>query len=77
MKVLIFGAGGQLGTCLQQYLSKFYEVVAVTRDQIDITDPLAVSAIVKLESPTVVVNAAAYTALTMLSLRNCVWKGKR
>ena len=72
MKVLIFGAGGQLGTCLQQYLSKFYEVVAVTRDQVDITDPLAVSAKVKLESPTVVVNAAAYTAVDDAELEELV-----
>jgi dTDP-4-dehydrorhamnose reductase len=37
MKILIFGSNGMLGTYLKNFLSKKYEVVAITRENIDLS----------------------------------------
>ena len=61
---LVVGAGGQLGTDLLAVLrAQNVEVVGLTRAQLDVTDAAAVSAAVAEASPTVVINAAAYTAV--------------
>jgi dTDP-4-dehydrorhamnose reductase len=59
MKVLVTGAGGQLGRALQETLSR-YEVIALTRQQLDICQLQAVRDAVRLHCPAVVINAAAY-----------------
>jgi len=38
MKIIIFGADGMLGTYLNNYLSKFYKVIALTRINYDINN---------------------------------------
>lgn len=64
MKILITGANGQVGHCLkQQLVDSNISFVAVTREQLDITDAQAVEHIIQTEQPTVVINAAAYTAV--------------
>jgi dTDP-4-dehydrorhamnose reductase len=59
-RIVITGAGGQLGGCLAaQATDQGREVLALTSSQWDITDPAAAETIVK--SGDIVVNCAAYT----------------
>lgn len=59
---LVTGAGGQLGTHLVRQLPPA-NVVGLTRDELDITSPGAVTEAVRAARPDIVVNAAAYTAV--------------
>jgi dTDP-4-dehydrorhamnose reductase len=62
VKVLVTGAGGQVGT---ELLAAFagHEVVGVTHDRLDVGDREAVLAVVSAEAPDAVVHAAAWTAV--------------
>lgn len=62
-KVLVVGAGGQLGRELQRTLPRGMDGVAVTRAQLDIADDRAVAECIRASAPQLVVNAAAYTAV--------------
>ena len=59
---LVVGAGGQLGTDLMRVLDGQY-VIGLTRHELDITDVDAVARAVAAVVPSVIVNAAAYTAV--------------
>ncbi|MCZ8519171.1 MULTISPECIES: dTDP-4-dehydrorhamnose reductase [Paenibacillus] len=61
MKVLITGAGGQLGWDLIRVLGEDHTCAAYTRKELDVTDEKAVYGIVRAEAPDAVVHAAAYT----------------
>ncbi|HYD77485.1 dTDP-4-dehydrorhamnose reductase [Ramlibacter sp.] len=67
MKILLFGARGQVGWQLQRSLSVLGEVVALDRRSAalcgDLSDIEGVAATVAAVAPDVVVNAAAYTAV--------------
>jgi dTDP-4-dehydrorhamnose reductase len=63
MRVLIAGAAGQLGRALQASAPAGVTVIAPPEAGFDITDPDAVAAAVKAAAPTLVINAAAYTAV--------------
>lgn len=64
MKLLITGANGQLGRCLQDRAQKYgFDVAAVTHEQLDITDKSAVDLFFSQWQPELVINAAAYTAV--------------
>ena len=63
MKVLIAGAGGQLGRALRATVPAKTEYVALDSTQLDITDLESVSSCVAAVSPDVIINAAAYTAV--------------
>ncbi|WP_342752121.1 dTDP-4-dehydrorhamnose reductase [Vibrio sp. JC009] len=64
MKLLIVGANGQLGRCLQDRVqSKKYECLATDVDQLDITDTSSVMSLVTESMPDIIINAAAYTAV--------------
>ncbi|MGL4747016.1 MAG: sugar nucleotide-binding protein, partial [Shewanella sp.] len=65
MRVLVTGSHGQVGHCLAQQLSTMKEVefLAVDRDQLDITHPAQVDAMVNEFKPNIIINAAAYTAV--------------
>ncbi|MDF7670358.1 dTDP-4-dehydrorhamnose reductase [Orbaceae bacterium ESL0721] len=63
MKVLLTGAGGQLGRCFQDRFPAQWQLIATTHQQLDITDQAAVTAFIKQHKPDVVLNAAAYTAV--------------
>ena len=62
MRALVTGADGQLGQELAALLpDRGCEVIALSRKELDITDPGSVGRAVERHSPEVVVNAAAYT----------------
>ena len=62
MRVLVTGAGGQLGLELQKLLpGEGYDVVATTRAELDIADSRAVGRALEEHGPDLVINAAAYT----------------
>jgi len=64
VKLLITGCNGQVGTALMLQASAFgYEAVGLDRDDLDITNQVAVFEILKTHQPDAVVNAAAYTAV--------------
>ncbi|MBV8972504.1 MAG: NAD(P)-dependent oxidoreductase, partial [Sphingomonadaceae bacterium] len=63
MRVLVAGAGGQLGRALQASDAPGVTIVAPPEAEFDITDADAVARIVGEARPDVLVNAAAYTAV--------------
>jgi dTDP-4-dehydrorhamnose reductase len=63
MKVLLLGKNGQLGYELAKQLPAIAEVVALARDELDLTDLNAVAQAVQIHQPNVIINAAAYTAV--------------
>src|SRR5712691_3737946 len=64
MKLLVLGAGGQVGHELCRLAwPAGYSIAAFERDRVDITEAEAVFAAVAHQRPDIVVNAAAYTAV--------------
>ncbi|HEY4830738.1 MAG TPA: dTDP-4-dehydrorhamnose reductase [Solirubrobacteraceae bacterium] len=62
MKLLLTGAAGMLGQDVAAAASAFgHDVVALSRAQLDVTDPVGVSEVVAAERPDVVLNCAAWT----------------
>jgi dTDP-4-dehydrorhamnose reductase len=61
--ILLIGSNGQLGTELQNFLSSNYQVIAVTRPQIDLTQTDNLRQIIRETQPEIIINAAAYTAV--------------
>ncbi len=62
-RVLITGAGGQLGQALATAVPRGVEILACDRASLDICDAGAVSAAIKAFEPRLLINAAAYTAV--------------
>ncbi|OOF45961.1 dTDP-4-dehydrorhamnose reductase [Rodentibacter trehalosifermentans] len=62
-KFLITGAKGQVGYCLTQQLQGKHEILAVDRDELDITDQSAVKKTIENFRPDIIINAAAHTAV--------------
>jgi len=66
MKLLITGAAGQVGQALQAEAEKRgIAFVAVTRQQLDISSPADAERMVAETGATVIINAAAYTAVDL------------
>jgi dTDP-4-dehydrorhamnose reductase len=60
MKILIVGAGGQLGRALQTVLTG-HEIIALTHSRLDVTRFEDTREAITTHCPDVVINAAAYT----------------
>ncbi len=63
MKVLVTGAQGQVGRALVRAAPAAMEVIALARDELDISEVARIDAVVREIRPDVIVNAAAYTAV--------------
>ncbi|MGY6637344.1 MAG: dTDP-4-dehydrorhamnose reductase [Erythrobacter sp.] len=63
MKVLITGAGGQLGGALQRTAPAGIDLNAIDVDDVDFTDDAMLRARLIAEAPDLLINAAAYTAV--------------
>ena len=62
-KILLTGKNGQLGDDLQHVLSRLGDVVATDRQQLDLSRPGEIRKLIREIHPTLIVNAAAYTAV--------------
>lgn len=62
-KFLVTGANGQVGRCLVERLKDKADLLALTKDHLDITNKQEVFNIVQQFKPDVIINAAAYTAV--------------
>ncbi len=63
MRVVVTGAGGQLGRALAVTVPAGVTMIARTRAQTDVTDPAAIAAMLDTTRPDAVINCAAYTAV--------------
>ena len=67
MKILVTGCHGQVGQAISQHLHNLgeihAEIHALGRDQLDLTDLLAIRQVMQNLRPDMVINAAAYTAV--------------
>lgn len=63
MKILVTGKTGQVGYELERSLQGLGEVVAVGRDQMDLSDLRQVRAVIRSVKPNLIINPAAYTAV--------------
>ena len=63
MKILLTGTTGQLGHTLLPLFNAHYEVVAPTRQELDLSDAAAIEAFVAECQPDLIINPAAYTAV--------------
>ncbi|KAA1162958.1 dTDP-4-dehydrorhamnose reductase [Pseudoalteromonas distincta] len=61
MKVLLTGANGQLGRCIQDRTPTDIDLIALTRAELDITDQVNVMTLCEKLKPDFIINAAAYT----------------
>jgi len=62
LKVLLIGASGQLGRCLRVVLKR-HEVIALSRDALDITELGKVRDLVSHHQPNLMINASAYNGV--------------
>ncbi len=63
MKILLTGSGGQLGYELQRSLPDRHQIIAVDKGQLNICNNEHLLAFFEKNSPELVINAAAYTAV--------------
>ena len=60
-RILLLGAGGQLGQEINKDLSKNHDILSLTKKDCDITNYSLLEEKIKLFKPKVIINAAAYT----------------
>jgi dTDP-4-dehydrorhamnose reductase len=63
VKVIITGAGGQVGRALLKTIPAGSNTIGLTRAQLDIGDAQAVMTAVRTERPDLIINTGAYTAV--------------
>ncbi len=61
--ILLIGNNGQVGTEIQDILSSEYQVIGLSRSQIDLTQGHKLHEIIQAIKPEIIINAAAYTAV--------------
>ena len=62
-KILLTGKNGQVGWELQRTLAALGDVTAVDQGEMDLADPDAIRKVIREIRPSLIVNAAAYTAV--------------
>ncbi len=62
-KILITGSSGQVGEALTRILAPLGQLFAPVRNQLDLTDPASIRAVMREFQPHWVINAAAHTAV--------------
>jgi dTDP-4-dehydrorhamnose reductase len=65
VRLLLLGAGGQVGRAVLKATPAGHQVIAKTRAQLDIADARAVERVFAQAEPDWIVNAAAYTAVDL------------
>src|SRR5258708_33511708 len=63
VKILLTGRNGQVGWELERALPALGEVIATDRSTLNLSDPDAIRKLIREVKPSVIVNAAAYTAV--------------
>lgn len=63
MRVLITGAGGQVGRALAQELAETTDLYLATRNELDLANTGAIAPALDKLAPDLIINAAAYTAV--------------
>ncbi|WP_353173226.1 dTDP-4-dehydrorhamnose reductase [Paracandidimonas soli] len=63
MPILLLGKTGQVGLQLQRSLALLGQVIALDRSEADLSQPDSLMAILARHKPSIIVNAAAYTAV--------------
>jgi dTDP-4-dehydrorhamnose reductase len=64
MRIMLFGARGQVGTdCAKALKAQGYELLALSRQEVDFSDVKQLVHAVESYNPDIVVNACAYTAV--------------
>jgi dTDP-4-dehydrorhamnose reductase len=63
MRVLITGAGGQVGKALAQELAETNDLYLVTRNELDLANTVGIAPALDEIAPDLIINAAAYTAV--------------
>ena len=61
MKILLTGKDGQVGFALHKKLASLGEVIATSRDILDLEDSQAIRAFIDKIQPDIIINPAAYT----------------
>jgi dTDP-4-dehydrorhamnose reductase len=62
-KILLTGKNGQVGAELQRFLPQLGEVIALGRQELDLSSPDDLRRMIRTVCPNLIVNAAAYTAV--------------
>ena len=62
-KILLIGKNGQIGDDLRRILPRLGDVVATDREQLDLSRGADIRKLIRKLHPTLIVNAAAYTAV--------------
>ena len=62
-KILLTGKNGQVGAELQRFLPQLGEVIALGRQELDLSRPDDLRGMIRTVCPNLIVNAAAYTAV--------------
>jgi dTDP-4-dehydrorhamnose reductase len=61
MKIFLTGKDGQVGFALHKKLASLGEVIATSRDMLDLSDAQAIRTFIDKTKPNIIINAAAYT----------------
>ena len=65
MKILLTGASGQLGRCIQDRCPAHWQITALGRAELDMSSEQAIQHWVSDAQPELIINAAAYTAVDL------------